>query len=301
MGMRGIYYQTYESLESSSLGETKNLVLIHGFMGSTLDWENLVNFLLQHSKNSLKIISVLLPGHTQGIYNALEHHLATQEFSLIENSVDSSNDSIQKLSKQILEIQKKENALNCTYLGYSMGGRFAIELARLNSQTESLILESSFVHWENKEEQSKKKEEDLNLLKPLLSLTDSINKKDLLKENFRLFLLAWYNLDLFKGLVKNKNFFLFLETRLQQNVKQLHKALQAYSSSTIDSYLDILKNLNCPVCYIYGEDDIKYTNIGLNLKKIVSTVNLHKIKNASHNIHFQQALNFNQIIQNILR
>lgn len=317
-----IYYQVYESLESPSLKKTKNLILIHGFMGSTIDWESLVNFLLEHSKNSLKIIAVLLPGHTQDIHNALKNHLSTQEFSLVENSVDSSNNSIKKLSKQILEIQEKENTLNCTYIGYSMGARFAMELASLNQKTESLILESSFTHWKNKEEQKKKKDTDFYLLNNLLSNipnnlsnqsssqngsqdgsqngSQSSSQENLLKENFKQFLLDWYNLDLFKGLFQSKGFASLLEKRLQQNVKQLHEALQAYSSSTVDSYLDILKNLNHPIFYIYGEDDIKYKNIGLNLKKIISTVNLHKVKNASHNIHFQQAVSFNNLILDIL-
>ncbi|MBE8162649.1 MAG: alpha/beta fold hydrolase [Bdellovibrionaceae bacterium] len=316
---KDIYYQVYESSANFSNSEssansfadkTKNLVLLHGFMGSTLDWNPLVNFLLAQLSGPLKIISILLPGHTQEVSNSLKNNISTGDFSKIQNLVNSSNNSLSKLAQQVLEIQKKEEALDCHYLGYSMGGRLATELANLNPRTETLILESSFTHWENKEAQNLKKKEDCFLLKPLLSLTDNFKKEekigseskdDLLHKNFKSFLLNWYNLNLFKGLDQNKNFSLLLKTRMQQNVKHLHEALQAYSSSTVNSYLDVLKKLHCPVFYIYGDTDTKYKAIGLNLKKIISSVNLQEIKNASHNTHFQQALHFNQTLLNILK
>ncbi len=319
MSFKDIYYQVYEnSAGSSGLSptKTKNLVLLHGFMGSTLDWNFLVNFLLTQSTEPLKIISILLPGHTQEVSNSLENNLSKNAFSKIQNPVNSSNNTLQKLAKQILEIQKKEEALDCCYLGYSMGGRVAIELASLNHHTETLILESSFTHWKNKEDQQIKKTEDLNLLKSLLENANNSssknnksnaseknknnNSEDFFCKNFKSFLLQWYDLELFKGLPQNKNFPLLLKTRLQQNVKHLHEALQVYSSGTVDSYLNILKNLNCPIFYIYGEHDTKYKAIGLNLKKIISFVNLQEVKNASHNTHFQQTLNFGQTILKIL-
>lgn len=298
--MKNIYYQVYENSGNSALAETKNLVLIHGFMGSTLDWDSLVNFLLSRSQNSLKIISILLPGHTQKVSNSLENNFSKDEFSKIYNPINSSNNCLPKVAKQIIEIQKKEDVLNCTYLGYSMGARVAIELASLNNNTQSLVLESGFTHWENKKEQHQKKEEDFNLLKNLLNLTSDLGQEDLLKKNFKQFLLDWYNLSLFKGINQNKDFSFLIEKRLQQNVGDLHKALQAYSSSSINSYLDILKKLNCPAFYIYGEKDKKYKNIALTLKDTVSQINLQKIKNASHNTHFQQSLNFNKLILDLL-
>lgn len=299
MKMDGVYYQVYEGSGNSSSMETKNIILFHGFMGSGLDWNSLGDFLLKNS-SSLKIISILLPGHTQTVHNFLENTFSKDGFSEIKNTVDTFNNSINKFSKQVLEIQKKEKVLNCTYLGYSMGGRFAMELAGLNECTESLILESSFTHWENKNEQQEKKEEDFSLFKNLLNQTKSLTHLEDSKKHFKEFLLKWYNLNLFKGLVENKDFPLLLEKRLQQNIGQLHEALQAYSSGTINSYLEILKNLNCPIHYIYGEQDSKYKNIGLNLKKLISHVNLQEVKNASHNTHFQQEEIFNSLILDLI-
>lgn len=294
MSHKNIYYQIYKNHEDKSLPFT-NLLLLHGFMGSTLDWQNLINFLLFNFKKPLKIISILLPGHTQKIDNALDNGLLKKDFSAISNPIDETNNSIYKLSKQILEIQKKEEVLNCTYLAYSMGARMAMQLANLNKQTQSLILESSFIYWKNKNSQNTKKENDLNLFK------NTLDKPNLLiKKYFKKFLSNWYQLNLFDDLTQSADFANFLKNRLQQDPKQLHKALQAYSSYTIDSYLNILKNLNCPIFYIYGSKDTKYKDIALDLKKNISNITLHEIKNAGHNTHFQSSLKFNKVIFDLL-
>ena len=121
----------------------KDVILIHGFTGSSKDWEQIIPGL---SKN-FNYYAIDLTGHGNSD-------------SPTEKNIYEAN----ALIEQLRELIKKISNEKITLLGYSMGGRVALSYAVKYPETiEGLILESTTagIKDDNEREERLKKDEEL--------------------------------------------------------------------------------------------------------------------------------------------
>ncbi len=145
------------------------LVFLHGFLGSRQDWQETIDML----KNSFYCISLDLPGHGNSIstVSPLQEGF-TNCHRLIKNALD--------------DLQLQEYVL----IGYSLGGRIALDYARTQNDTriQALLLESSHSGLVSEDEKEQRYKHDLKWAKRFAtqSVIDSLYE--------------WYEQDIFSDL-----------------------------------------------------------------------------------------------------
>ncbi len=199
--------------------EKQLLVFLHGFLGSHLDFLPLIEDL----EKDFFCLAIDLPAHGQSSYES---------------------PTLKRIKDTIAFFKQKP-----ILIGYSMGGRIALEL-RDSLEALAVIVLSSHLGLSSLEEQKKKWKEDLLWEKKLISLAP----KDFLK--------LWYNQPIFSSLAKNT---LLLEktltNRLYKNPKELSLLLKEMSLAkrprpSIDP---------CSTYFLFGENDAKYKALYRNL------------------------------------
>lgn len=242
------------------------LVLLHGFLGSGRDWDAL----RQALGNRLRVLTPDLPGHGlnplpcsefdfDGVCDAMEHYLAEHEVSQFH------------------------------LLGYSLGGRLALHLAkRLQAKQEqdghqserllSLTLESC--HPGLADESARN--ERLG--------SDGLWAERLANEPLGQFLDDWYRQGVFAHLDDVSRARL-IEKRLQDHPDtQRNQLVALYRATSLGRQQDLWQLpalLSCPVNFVYGEHDSKFAAIARNWQQL-APANSHCIRGAGHNCHAEQ-------------
>ena len=187
----------------------------------------------------------------------------------------SPNMNLKKLTKDLKELTH-QSWRKQILVGYSMGGRIAIELYPLiKDQVAGMVLIGAHPGFQDSEEQVLR-----------LSIDQKIATK-LMKEDFAEFLDEWYNALLFKGIKEAPAYSQLIRKKLEHDPLKLAQALLAFSSSQQKYHEDLWKNLEVPVLYISGTEDSKYHKVGDQLQEVSSYVKHHSIGTCSHAPHVQ--------------
>ncbi|MDC0253488.1 2-succinyl-6-hydroxy-2,4-cyclohexadiene-1-carboxylate synthase [Bacteriovoracales bacterium] len=244
---------------------SKPLVLfLHGFMGSHYDWFEITQSLSK--KYSCLLLD--LPGHGVNPFEKI--------------SIQSFND----LSFSILGHIKKITTRPCFLLGYSLGGRIALDLLSKDpDQFEKVIVESCHPGLESDFLKKERIKSDEGLLSHIHSQND-----------FNNFLLKWYNLELFGDISKKENFHKLLTRREKNSLKEIKKSLQNFSLGRQDNLIPLFKKNQTPLLYISGERDKKYTQIGKDFIDKVPNSYHKSINDVSHNTHFEDPNSFEKAV-----
>lgn len=246
---KGIYYQT--------AGYPRNpaVLFFHGFMGNSKDWHTIISKL----SKSYFCISIDLPGHGASI-----------------NRVDLGEDwGFEPLRKKIADLTDYLNLEHLTLLGYSMGGRIALDyMANNPARITKLILESASPGLKSAKEKKLRRAEDEQRAQQLLNIP------------LASFLEQWYQLPLFRGLQTHDDYKNFIKQRLENNPTLLARALLAYSVAGQADHLKNLKTFNKPIALFCGEKDPKYTELYSSINKQLPNSRLYIIHGCSHNTHF---------------
>ena len=260
--MTQLYYEIKGNINKPKI------VFLHGFMGSTKDWKEIVNDLC----DQFCCLIVDLPGHGKSeILQDDENY-----------KIDSTSSSLIKLLEQ-LKIKKS------VLVGYSMGGRVAIYIALNYPQYFTrLILDSASTGLASKKERMERRAKDKDLAQKLETTIFSEFIKD------------WYNTPLFKTLWDHPNFDKLLEIRLDNRPKELAKSLKNIGVGTQPSLWEKWPENQIPTLLIVGEYDIKFRNIAERMVKKNKTVILKVIQNSGHNTHFEAKTEFIESIMNFL-
>lgn len=153
--------------------------------------------------------------------------------------------------------------------GYSLGGRLALKyLIDRNKKCELLILESVSFGISEK----KSRDERFKL---------DARRAQEIKSNFNLFLTNWYALSLW-GKISQCERIALVKDRYEDWKNQTDKLsrILTYFSPGKMSYYN-RSELNCPLVYIYGEQDTKYKEIALGL----NDTSLIEVEKTGHNAH----------------
>ncbi len=264
-----LYLKHIFSYEFKGNVDSPIVVFLHGFMEEKSDLEEISTF------NTLDYSSLLidLPGHGE---------------TKIKNFY-SQNDFFTKLSKFILIFSKKP-----ILYGYSMGGRIALHLSLHYLTPKELFLESSGLGLKDSNEKSQRLSQDL-------SQFDTMNSTSILQ-----FLYQWYKNPIFGDYIHFPHFQNNIEKKAKHDFQEWRDS-QAYLSAgalpTWPENLQILININFKLCYIYGENDLKYAQAAKVLSSSLSAnkLSLHMVDSASHNPHKTHPHEIIKILTNSLK
>ncbi|MFA6239192.1 MAG: alpha/beta fold hydrolase [Bacteriovorax sp.] len=228
------------------------LVLFHGFLGD---------------KNELRVSALPLQEH----YSLLFIDLPGHGGSKVEN-FHSLHDLMIKL-KHFIELFSHSPL----YYGYSMGGRVALELALHYLKPSMLWLESAGPGLLNDEEKSLRLSADM-------SLFDGIEQSTILN-----FLTKWYSNPMFRPYSEMTSFKADCEKKSAHDFnewKLSQKFLSIGSFPLKSQVINLMKQIDFPIVYIYGEGDELYKSIAQMLSNSgLKNLSLREIVGAGHNPH----------------
>lgn len=209
------------------------LLCLHGFLGSHHDWDFL------KEKTAYDLLAIDIPfGNIETICDTLANQIDT-----------------------------------CTVLGYSMGGRIAIEFAkRYPQKVKKLILESTSPGIEDYKERQARWESDQKKARELT-------------ENFPKFIENWYKQPLFGNLYENPRFRPYLQKRLKQNPERAAQMLCDLSPGITPSHWHDFPEV--PTTLFVGEHDLKYVEISKKLQELYPKISVQMIPDAAHTAHVE--------------
>jgi 2-succinyl-6-hydroxy-2,4-cyclohexadiene-1-carboxylate synthase len=218
-----------------------SLIFLHGFLGCKEDWEEMIPFFVER----YFCMAIDLPGHGQSPYS-------------------------EPLLSALKPLPPKP-----ILIGYSMGGRIALQLQEC---ARAVVALSAHPGLASDKERTERR------------ASDAVWTEKLLKMPFEAFLEEWYAQPMFQGLAKNPT---FLQKRLQQNPSHLAKVMQQMSLAAQPH----ITQFSCPTLFVHGEEDLKYRQLYC---KLPDTVSVRSITHCGHAVHLENAKNCSEHILNWL-
>ena len=247
------------------------ILFLHGFTGNLNDWK----FVSGKLNSSFTNIFIDLIGHG----NSSSPH----EVELY------SSESQVKFLKLILE---KLNLEKVVLVGYSMGGRLAIDFSYNYSQcVKGLVLENSSFGLQTESERHERMINDINLAEQIENST--------IEE----FINYWQNIPLFDSQKKMpKEILREVKTeKIKKNNKiGLKNSLLGFSTGKMKNYFNLISKFNFPILLISGEFDKKFSEIAERVNPLLRNSDLYVVKNAGHNIHLEKPEEFLKLLNTFL-
>lgn len=246
------------------------IFLLHGFTGSSEDWEEIIPLLPK--KFSYAAIDLIGHGKSEAPEN-VEIYKA------------------ESLVRQLDEIFNHFTTRKFILMGYSMGGRAALTYAvhypeRLNT----LILESSSAGILDEKQREERRLNDAKIIK-------LIEEKSLDE-----FIDFWINQDLF-ATMKNIPLKRVLRSQILKVKNQkigLINSLKGFGNGEMPALYNKLHLVKCKTILITGELDKKFTQINSELEKLLPNAEHIIVKDAGHNVHLEKPEDFVGVIKNYL-
>ncbi|MGE5196182.1 MAG: alpha/beta fold hydrolase [Anaerolineae bacterium] len=239
--------------------EAPLVIFLHGLLGTKEDWKEVIHLL----EKRFCCLSLDLPGH--GSSPLKKNFLAQIETFLLKDVYQ--------------ERSQKPFAL----IGYSMGGRIALQFSEKNpSPVCKIIVISSYVGDSSAKERLQQKDRDEQWAKMLE------------EEDIEAFLKKWYDQPLFDALRENK--LLFAET-LKRRKRQDPHAIATYFrqfSKASQSPFQLTKHFPS---FLYGEEDLKFGALYLTLP---ASIKRFPVARAGHAVHLENPVACAAIITQIL-
>lgn len=264
-GKPGVWFETRgdESREP--------LLLLHGFTGTHRTWDALAERLA----SSRFLIMPDLPGHGRSGVSRSEEAM----------NVRSTSDSVARL------LQVAGGGRKCAILGYSLGGRIALELAsRHKGLLSSLILEGASPGIEEDRERAERRSSDRKL-------ADEIERHGL-----GWFVDAWEQGPLFASqrelppeVVER-----IRRDRLSNSALGLAMSLRAAGAGEMASLWGKLEGLKIPVLIVVGDRDRKYSEVGEEMLTRIPESRLVVVEGAGHCPHLERPREFAREVERFL-
>lgn len=216
-------------------------VFLHGFLGVKEDWKEMWDEL----SSRLFCIGIDLPGHGK--------------------SSSITSDYLNVLARAIHHVCQQKSVL----IGYSMGGRIALQLSAQHPDRFSHVILLSADPGLKENERESRLLQDKKWVEKLKSST------------METFLEEWYAQPLFQSLHKRPHLLKrLIGERKQQNPKHLADVLWTLSPAREPAILSFPSR----ILFLYGEEDEKYQKIYSALPK---KIKVHKIEQSGHVIHLE--------------
>ena len=256
----------YKQIQGGSNKPT--LVFLHGFLGSSSDWDETINLL----KDDFYCVSIDLPGHGASVTTA--------------SSLQNGFEHCHQLIKNVLD---DLNIEQYTLIGYSLGGRIALDYARTqkDARLSALLLESS--HTGLLDEQAKERR----------FMQDHSWAKKFATQHISDTLYEWYEQEIFSDL-SDREREIIIAKRADNYGVSLANMLLATSLGKQTDALPYLQQTDLPIYYCFGGKDKRFKSVSAQLNNL-KHINVVEFDRAGHNIHRYDAPQFSQFIKQNLK
>ena len=262
------------SLQFETAGEGPAVLLLHGFTGTGATWTP-----FRDSWAGFRTIAVDLLGHGSS-----------------ECPDDPARYRLDHCLDDLIAIVDSQGIGRLSVLGYSMGGRMALHLARQlisrePDRLEALILESASPGIDDVRERAARRASDHELAARIE------------REGIRSFVSRWENLPLFATQTRapaDARIALRAQ-RLAQNPRGLASALRALGPGSLEPCTEWLGEIGCPVLLIAGALDEKYRGIAAAMARDLKRATVEIMPDAGHAPHFEQPTRFGRVVCEFLK
>ena len=229
------------------------VLFLHGFMGSSADWREVIAALGDRTF----CIAPDLPGHGASL------GLTTEAYTI--------EGATQAVIGTLDELEVKRPVM----VGYSMGGRLALYLAlRYPERCAGLFLESASPGLESAGEQAARRAADESKAKRLAS------------GDLRAFLRDWYRQPLFASLAQDEILLRqTTEARRRNDPGELARSLRGMGTGSQPSLWGELESLSMPALAVAGGLDEKYAGISSRMRSINPRIRSIVVPGAGHTVH----------------
>ena len=231
------------------------LVFLHGFMGSHLDWQEVIKYLPE----GYRALTIDLPGHGKTEVRPPSH---ARCFTLPQ------------IAGALAQWMAMISSTRVAVVGYSMGGRLALYMAlHYPDLFRAIILESASPGLPSASERHKRR------------IQDEHRARQLELEPFPQFLKKWYDQPLFQTLKQHPSFDALFRQRLNNCPKLLARVLREMGTGVQPSLWEHLPSLKKPLLLLTGEKDPKFRAISEEMAKMAPKCSIKVITGCGHNIH----------------
>lgn len=248
------------------------VVLLHGFTGSRTTWKPLVRAL----DGEFTTLSVDLVGHgSTGSPEAVDRYR-------MRRAVD-----------DLAELVRAIGFERATWLGYSLGGRVALQVAAYRPEVVSaLVLEGATPGLSDREERAARVRADE-------ALADRVER-----EGLDWFVDYWGALPLWDSQLATltpAQREALREQRLTQRVIGLANSLRGMGTGAQEPVHDRLAAIDVPVLLTTGTLDRKFTDIAREMAQALPAATIRSIDGAGHAAHLERPDAFNAAVLDFLR
>ncbi len=236
-------------------GDGSPLVFLHGFTGSAATWAPYVGEVPGSS-----VLAIDLPGHGR----------SPRPPSVI---------SFPEIADTVVAVLDGHGVGDATWLGYSMGGRVALQVAvRHPTRVRRLIIESASPGIPDPSERRARADADD-------ALATSIER-----DGLESFVERWASIPLFATQQRLAPEILDRERRgrLANTASGIAAGLRCLSVGRQPSLWPDLPSIDAPTLVVVGADDRKYLALGRSLAAAVPRARLRVVANAGHTVHLEQ-------------
>jgi 2-succinyl-6-hydroxy-2,4-cyclohexadiene-1-carboxylate synthase len=248
------------------------IIFLHGFMGNINEFNEAIKLLAE----DFSYLTLDLPGHGKTeVFGGDKYYQMESTAQAIINLLDE------------LKIDK------CHLIGYSMGGRLALYLTiHFPERFIKVVLESASPGLATEAERLERVRRDAQIARKL--------SRSIIETDFAAFLSNWYNQPIFGYIKNHPEYDCMIENRLRNNPQELEKSL-CFMGNGCQPYLwEKLQDNKIHLLLLAGEYDEKFISINTKMANLCKFAQLKIIKNAGHNIHFENTLAFVENIKYFL-
>jgi 2-succinyl-6-hydroxy-2,4-cyclohexadiene-1-carboxylate synthase len=238
------------------------LALLHGFMGSGESWNPVVEGLRRIGA----VLSVELAGHGA---------------SPAPDRVDAY--TMPACLDQLEALLARLGIPSAWWVGYSMGGRVALQLAvHKPALVQGLVLESATAGLRDERARAERRQADEELAESILT------------DGMEAFTDRWLANPLFQGLKKlpPEQRAIQLEQRLRNNPLGLANSLRGMGAGAMEPVWQRLGEIEVPVLLMAGEEDAKFSAIARELAGALPRATLHPLPACGHTPHVESPAAF---------
>jgi 2-succinyl-6-hydroxy-2,4-cyclohexadiene-1-carboxylate synthase len=246
----------------------RTVLLLHGFMGSGADWEDVVPALRRQGR----CVSVDLPGHgaSRGLPGAYTMPAAAQALGDVLDGLGVDRAAL---------------------VGYSMGGRLALYFALHHpDRCRRLVVESASPGLRTAEEREAR------------GVLDEALAARLEAGDLAAFVEDWYRQPLFDSLAGHPDLLArLLAARRENDPYELARALRGLGTGVQPSLWDRLETLAIPVLAVAGALDGRYVEVAQRMAVLNPRIHTAIIPNAGHAVHAEHPKTFADVVADFLK
>jgi 2-succinyl-6-hydroxy-2,4-cyclohexadiene-1-carboxylate synthase len=247
-----------DSLNYEVSGDRRSpaVLFLHGFMGSSADWGEVMAALGDRAL----CIAIDLPGHGVSL------GLSTEAYT------------IEGCARAVVNTLNRLEVEHAVVVGYSMGGRLALYLAlRHPERCAGLFLESASPGLKSASERAARR------------AADESKAKRLETGDFEAFLRDWYRQPLFASLARDEELLhRTFQARRSNDPVELARSLRGMGTGSQPSLWGELGGLRVPVLAVAGRLDEKYVRASSRMAGINPLIRLAVVPEAGHSVHAER-------------